>query len=85
MSRRNEAAEPIAGRVPASLRQQLEVIAQLEDDTISSLILEGVARVVEARSSDPNYISRHQDAVTARITELQQQQDVLSHLVTPTE
>lgn len=36
-------------RVPDKLKETLDAIAQMEDDTLSGILLEGAARVVESR------------------------------------
>jgi hypothetical protein len=40
----------VTSRMPEEMKTVLELIANLEDDSLSGLILEGAARVIEERS-----------------------------------
>jgi uncharacterized protein involved in exopolysaccharide biosynthesis len=64
-------------RMPADLKAKLGVLATLESDSLTGLIIEGAARVLEDRENDPDYVSQRKQALEAQIAELRKQQELL--------
>jgi len=59
--------EVVTARIPANLRAEVELIATMEGDTLSGLLVEGLTRVVEDRRSDPNYMADLEQGVHAQM------------------
>jgi len=57
---------PTSVRLPQELSQAIELIAALENDSISGIMIEGLARVVNDRRSDPEYVQSLLQAQAAK-------------------
>ena len=57
---------PTSVRLPQELSQAIELIAALENDSLSGIMIEGLARVVNDRRSDPEYVQSLLQAQAAK-------------------
>ncbi len=65
--------EITAARLPADLKAEAELIAAAEDDSLTGLLIEGIARVIEDRRSDPDYSSSIRLSLEAQAQDLETQ------------
>jgi hypothetical protein len=65
--------DSVTFRLPAHLKNELELIAEFEDDSLSGLLIEGVGRVLEERRRDPSHESNLEQQRQARIEDLRTQ------------
>ena len=65
-SQKGEPTEVTSIRVPSRVRELIDACAEAECVSRSDLILEGIARVIEDRKSDPNF----GEAFSARLERL---------------
>ena len=57
-------------RVPEVLKKQVELLAAIEGDTMSALVIEGLARLVEDRSANSNFIESRRLALLDELATL---------------
>lgn len=57
---------PTSVRLPQELSQAIELIAALENDSLSGIMIEGLARVVNDRRSDSEYVQSLLQAQAAK-------------------
>ncbi|MEO6513351.1 MAG: hypothetical protein ABIR37_01550 [Candidatus Saccharimonadales bacterium] len=78
---KGEASTPLSTRVPEEFKAVLELIASLEGDTPSGLLLEGAARVIEDRSTGQG-LEQLQSTIEERRVREEQALDKLRRLKT---
>lgn len=54
--RTKSSGNPNSVRVPDELLNAIELIAKIEDDSFSGLVIEGLVRVLDDRRNDPTYM-----------------------------
>jgi len=65
---------------PPELQTKLGMIANVEDDTLSGLLIEGAARVLQDRQSDPDFpaqVEAHLAHIGSVMAELTLESDAL--------
>jgi hypothetical protein len=78
---RGTAKDMVSFRVPVTLKTEVELVALAESDTISGLMIEGLARVLEDRKSDPNYTLGLRKAAESQVLELEDQLSIARSLL----
>jgi hypothetical protein len=68
---RNDPKELVAARLPAELKEKLDIISATEGDSITGLLIEGAARVVLDRESDPVYVLNAQATLERQAADLE--------------
>lgn len=64
---------PIAARIPDGLREDVEAITFVEGVSLSSLVVEGLQRVVNVRHADPTFRGRLHEALATQVSDLETQ------------
>jgi hypothetical protein len=50
----DDVTQQLNARVPTELVERVRVLAKIEKDSIANLVTEGIARVIEDRTANPN-------------------------------
>jgi hypothetical protein len=67
--RTKSSGNPASVRIPDELQKIAELIANVEDDSLSGIIIEGLARVIDDRRSNPSYMQSLLEAREAVLIE----------------
>jgi len=65
--RRGEPFTPVSLKMPEGLKEQLDLIVSLEGDTITGIMIEGIARVIEDRRDDPEIQAKIQKRLEEQV------------------
>ncbi len=68
---RTTSKELTAVRIPSVMKDEAKIIADGEGDSLSGLLIEGLARVIEDRRNDPNYADNLRRTVQTQVDELE--------------
>ena len=63
---RSEPRHPTNTLIPENLYMAAEALAGMEGDSVSALIVEGLARVIENRRGDPKFKARLEQSLAAQ-------------------
>ncbi|CAN5636563.1 hypothetical protein BH23PAT1_BH23PAT1_4090 [soil metagenome] len=69
-------------RLSPGMRRELDIYVEVEGDSLSSILLEGAARVIQDRRNDPEYLANLSPEARAKlIATTQEQLDTMGPVV----
>lgn len=72
-SGRKDVKEQTSAKLPPEIKAEAELIAAVEDDSLTGLIIEGLVRVIDDRKQDPNFIANIQETLGNQVNDLENQ------------